>query len=508
MSRYHVTTAIPYVNGRPHIGHALELVQADTLARYRRLLGDEVRSQTGTDDNSLKSVHSAEAAGIGTREYVARAARAFLDLREPLELSFTDSVQTGSDPRHRPGVEKLWTACADRGDLYRGSYSGRYCTACEQFYTRAELAGGLCPEHGWPPEHVEEENWFFRLSRYQDRLRGLIAGDTLRVRPEKRKREVLAFIDSGLADISVSRGRERARGWGIPVPGDPEQVVYVWFDALANYITGPGYGTDDAAFTHWWTRADERVHVVGKGIVRFHAVHWPALLLSAGLRPPTEILVHDYLTENGRKISKSAGTGADPAELARRFGPDALRWWLLRDVAPSDDTDYGDRRLIGRYNEDLANNVGNLVHRTAAMVTRYRSGAVPAIVDGDGAGPGAILAHARRQASADVHRALAVADFRAAARAVTDLAGAGNRAVEAYAPWAPARAERERGTSTRALDGVLAELVVTGRLLARLLGPFLPAAAEKITAQLTGAGGTIGVPAPIFRRLDPDALGG
>lgn len=354
MSRYYVTTAIPYVNGAPHIGHALELVQADALARHRRQRGDEVRAQTGTDDNALKNVLSARAEGVSTPEYVDRVSRRFLDLAGPLSLSFDDSVRTAFDPRHRPGVEQLWRTCAERGDLYLRSYTGRYCTGCEQFYSAAELPGGQCPEHRTAPEEVSEENWFFRLSRYQERLHALVSSGELLVEPDFRRREVLAFIESGLEDFSVSRSTDRARGWGIPVPGDPGQVVYVWYDALANYITGPGYGTDPAGFDHWWTGADERVHVIGKGILRFHAVYWPAILLSAGLRPPSTVLVHEYLTAGGEKISKSAGNAADPVGIADRFGTDALRWWLLRDVGRSGDTDYTEPRLITRHDEDLA----------------------------------------------------------------------------------------------------------------------------------------------------------
>ncbi|MGH3516286.1 MAG: methionine--tRNA ligase, partial [Haloechinothrix sp.] len=292
MGRYFVMTAIPYVNGKPHVGHALELIEADVLARHRRQRGDEVRFQTGTDDNALKNVQGAEAEGITPAEYVEKVATRFASLREPLALSFDDFIKTSSDPRHKPGVDKLWAACAERGDFYRKTYSGLYCVGCERFYASEELTGdGRCIEHGTIPEHVEENNYFFRLSRYQDQLVDLISSDTLRIEPATRKREVLSFIESGLEDFSVSRSMTRARGWGIPVPGDPEQVIYVWYDALANYITAPGYGTDEAGFDHWWNGSDRRVHVIGKGIIRFHAVYWPAMLLSAGIRLPDVIFV-------------------------------------------------------------------------------------------------------------------------------------------------------------------------------------------------------------------------
>ncbi len=297
--RIFLSTTIPYVNARPHLGHALELVQADVLARHARLGGDQVRFQTGTDDNSLKNVLAAEAEGIPAAELVGRYAAAFAGLREPLALSFDDFIRTSSDPRHRPGVERLWQACADRGDLYQKRYEGLYCVGCEQFYKPAELPGGLCPEHRTEPQLVAEENWFFRLSRYAGQLHDLISSGRLRIEPAARRNEVLGFIAGGLEDFSVSRSTARARGWGIPVPGDPGQVIYVWWDALGNYITAPGYGTDAAGYRRWWAGADRRVHVVGKGVLRFHAVYWPAILLSAGEPLPTDILVHDYLTIGG-----------------------------------------------------------------------------------------------------------------------------------------------------------------------------------------------------------------
>ncbi len=319
----YLTTTIPYVNGRPHLGHALEFVQADVLARHYRRHGHQVRFQTGTDDNSLKNVLAAHAAGIGVQEFVDANAGAFVSLAGPLSLSVDDVIRTSTDPRHRAGVERLWQACASAGDLYRGHYEGLYCIGCEAFYAEAELSAGLCPEHGVRPHRVAEENWFFRLSSYAGRLRDEIASGRLRIEPPGRRNEVLAFIDGGLADFSVSRSNERAHGWGIPVPGDPGQVIYVWWDALGNYLTALGYGTDEANLNRWWTGAGRRVHLLGKGILRFHAVYWPAMLLSAGLPLPTDILVHDYLTVEGRRISKSSGVSVDPAALAHEYGTDA-----------------------------------------------------------------------------------------------------------------------------------------------------------------------------------------
>jgi methionyl-tRNA synthetase len=456
-----VTTSIPYVNGAPHIGHALELVQADVLARHRRQRGDDVRAQTGTDDNALKNVRSAEAEGIPVADYVARMADRFVALSDALDLSFDDFVRTSVDPRHRPTVERLWRACERNGDLYRKSYTGLYCVGCEAF------VDGDCPEHEEQPELVAEDNWFFRLSRYQDRLARLIAGDVIEIEPATRKREVLAFIAAGLDDFSVSRSVSRARGWGIPVPGDPDQVIYVWFDALVNYLTGAG---------DWWPDS-ERVHVIGKGIIRFHAVYWPAMLLSAGLALPSRVLVHPYLTANGGKIGKSLGNAADPVGIARQFGVNSLRWWLLADVARTGDTDYSDARLTARFDEDLANNIGNLVNRTVSMVVKYRDGVVPVGAPEDPAA--SALRAARDAAASTIDDALRAFDFRRAVEAVVRIGDEANRYVQAVKPW------QLTGNSAE-LDAVLAELVAACRDIAEHLTPFLPAAAQRIHDQCGG----------------------
>jgi len=339
MTSIYITTTIPYVNARPHLGFALELVQADVLARYHRGAGEQVRLQAGTDDNALKNVLAARAAGIGVQEFVDANAAAFTGLAEPLSLSIDDLIRTSSDPRHRAGVERLWRRCAASGDLYRRHYEGLYCVGCEQFYPEADLNGGRCPEHGTVPDLVSEENWFFRLSRYAGRLRALIAEGAIRIEPAERRNEVLALIDGGLEDFSVSRSTVsrstvsrstgRARGWGIPVPDDPGQVIYVWWDALGNYLTALDYAEAGERLERWWADASRRVHLLGKGVLRFHAVYWPAMLLSAGEALPTDIVVHGYLTDNGRKISKSGGapgsvdTGRGRAAAAPRPGPAA-----------------------------------------------------------------------------------------------------------------------------------------------------------------------------------------
>jgi methionyl-tRNA synthetase len=556
--RVYLSTTIPYVNGRPHLGHALELVQADVLARHRRRIGDEVRLQTGTDDNSLKNVLAAAAEGISTRELVNRNASEFAALREHLSLSFDDFIRTSSDPRHRPGVERLWRACAANGDLYRKSYEGLYCVGCEQFYTEAELTGGNCPEHGTPAQPVAEENWFFRLSRYAGQLHDLITSGRLRIEPAARRNEVLGFIEGGLADFSASRSTARARGWGVGVPGDPTQVIYVWWDALGNYITALNYGTASCGaagerggdYAHWWADADQRLHVVGKGVLRFHAVYWPAILLSAGEPLPTDIFVHDYLTIDGRKISKSDGASAssDPAALAGQYGADALRWWLLREVPRVGDTDFTVGKLIDRANDDLANGLGNLINRVVSMAHSYRNGAVrpcrhpqgtgrwlAAAADGRaGRAPArepdwhpdapdwpadapawpddAAALHATIAATPEaVRTALADFDFRAAAAAVWRIVEEANRYVETTQPWHLARAERsgesgaERAAAGARLDQVLGALLAACQVLAAEIWPFLPDLAARI-AVASDDYGTLPRPQPVFPRLETSAV--
>jgi methionyl-tRNA synthetase len=515
----YLSTTIPYVNASAHLGHALELVQADVLARHYRQAGEQVRFQTGTDDNSLKSVLAAEAEGISTAAFVDRNAAAFAALRGPLALSFDDFIRTGSDPRHRPAVERLWHACAASGDLYLKQYEGRYCVGCEQFYRPSELPGGRCLEHGTRPELVAEENWFFRLSRYAGQLHDLISSGGLRIEPAARRNEVLGFIEGGLEDFSASRSTARARGWGIPVPGDPGQVIYVWWDALDNYISALGYGTGSDDYRRWWAAAGRRVHLVGKGVLRFHAVYWPAILLSAGEPLPTDILVHDYLTLRGRKISKSrpardgdpAAETADPVVLVDRYGTDALRWWLLSEVPRVGDTDFTEARLIARANDDLANDLGNLVSRVVTLVHRNRQGQVAS--PGAPLAPHAWAARALEQARVNlpgrICAALAAFDFRAATGAIRDVVEEANRYVERTEPWRLASAER-RGQpgAGESLDACLALLVQTCSELGRELAPFVPGLAARIQAACDGSGGRLPDPRPVFPRLPgPDGPG-
>jgi len=500
-STYYITTSIPYVNGTPHIGFALEAVQCDTLARHHRLLGDDTRFHTGTDENALTNLQAADREGVPIQELVDRNAERFRSIREPLALTNDIFFRTSTDPLHVPGAQKLWNACADAGDIYERHYKGQYCIRCERFYRPDELVNDRCPIHEIIPEQVDEENYFFRLSKYQETLRELIVSNTLLVQPEHRREEMLAFIDRGLEDFSISRQSERGRGWGVPVPNDPTQVMYVWVDALSNYITALGYETGDSLFDRYWTSNPQRVHVVGKDIIRFHVIYWPALLLSAGLPLPTTVNVHEFLMVDGERISKSRGNTVDPIELVALYGNDALRYWLLREMPRTGDGNFSHDRLISRFNEDLGNDLGNLVNRAVSMLHRYRDGVVPSIGPDDSRD--ATLRDIADGIPAVIDEALTAFDFRRAIAAVWELVTAANRYVDDTKPWGLAKSAKSGDIdAAQRLDGVLADLIEAIRLLAVHLAPFIPLGAAKIASQ---AGYD---PGPVPERTWSDALAG
>ncbi|MGR9237805.1 methionine--tRNA ligase [Rhizobium leguminosarum] len=494
MNKIYITTSIPYVNAAPHVGFALELIQADAYARHFRLLGHDVRFQCGTDDNSLKNVRSAEAAGLEVRDFVNANADRFERLGGLLDISNEEFVRTSRDPRHIACVHALWRACAENGDLYRKAYEGLYCVGCEQFYEPSELDDGRCPEHGIALETIREENWFFRLSRYGDRLLELVETGGLRIVPAHRRNEVLALLRRGLTDISVSRSAERARGWGVPVP-DGDEVVYVWFDALANYLTGLGHGSDPTLLQHYWN-GGQRIHVVGKGISKFHAIYWPAILLSAGLPPPSSILVHGYVTVDGRKIGKSAGNGIDPERIIQSYAtPDALRYYLLRHIRSGDDGDFSDERLEAAWSGELAGQLGNLANRVLALLSTSFDGIVPPVPDS------AFVDEAARLPG-KVAEALDAYELHVGLADIFAFIGAANRRFAQRAPWADAKAlladltpDDRKATATR-LGASLAEQVHGLAIIARCLLPFLPSSAAKLHSRL-------GIPSP---RLYQDPL--
>jgi methionyl-tRNA synthetase len=368
-----LSTSIPYVNARPHVGHALEFVQSDAYARYQRLIGNDVFFNTGSDDNALKNVLKAEEADEDVKSYVSRHAGYFKDVCTSLNISYDYFIETASDDKHAPGAQKLWKAAEERGDIYKKDYSGLYCVGCEEFKTEKEIdENNECPEHpGKKLEQVEETNYFFKLSNYQDKLVELIESNTLRVVPESRRNETLSFIKSGLEDFSISRSVERAHGWGVPVPGDDTQVMYVWFDALSNYITALDYADSGDQYEKYWTKASKRIHFIGKGINRFHTIYWPAMLLSAGVPIPTEVFVHGYFTVDGQKMSKSLGNVIDPQELVQKYGADAVRYFFLRHQHPVEDGDFTIERFEEVYTANLVNGLGNLVARVMKLAETH-----------------------------------------------------------------------------------------------------------------------------------------
>jgi methionyl-tRNA synthetase len=366
MSRF-LSTAIPYVNSKPHIGHALEYIQADFYVRVERLKlassEEKIFFLTGTDDNALKNVQAAELAGVPIIDFISQNAQLFIDLDERLGISYDYFIRTSVDEKHREGAQKLWKASKPE-DIYKKEYKGWYCVGCEEFKPEKDIINGECELHpGTKLEEVEEENYFFRLSSYQEKLEKLIESDTLRIVPESRKNEILSFIRGGLEDFSISRSSARAKGWGIPVPGDPNQIIYVWYDALANYVTALGYADESENYEKYWVNAKSRKHFIGKDINRFHTIYWPAMLLSANVPLPDTVFVHGFITSEGQKMSKSIGNVIDPNELINRYGPEFVRYFFLRHGSPTEDFDVTTERFEEAYTANLVNGIGNLVAR-------------------------------------------------------------------------------------------------------------------------------------------------
>ncbi len=459
-AKFYLTTAIPYVNGAPHIGHALEFVQSDVIARYNRLIGNDTYFLSGVDENSLKNVRAAEDAGVSTQELCDKYADIFLDLTKDLDISIDDFIRTSSEHHHK-GAQQLWANCKPE-DIYKKTYKGHYCVGCETFYTEKDLVNGECPEHLTVPEIVEEENYFFKLSNYANILLNLIESGELKITPDFRKNEITQFIKMGLEDFSISRSKERAKNWGVSVPGDDNQVMYVWFDALSNYITGLGYGSDDTRkFDKYWP-AD--LHVIGKGISRFHAIYWPAMLLSAGLPIPKSIFVHGYISVEGQKMSKSLGNVIDPFELVHSYGSDAVRYFLLREIPAANDGDYSEQKFVDRYNSDLANDLGNLVSRVSNMVERYADGVVP-VVDSD----------EQEYDLEDVQLLISQYRFNEALEKAWVIVRLANKIVEDEKPW-----ELHAVSNVDKLEEVLGKLVVMIRDIGLAIEPFMPKASKAI----------------------------
>lgn len=376
---YFISMTIPYVNANPHIGHALECIQADVVARYQRLCGKDVFFLSGTDENSLKNVQAAEKAGISVQEFVASHAAAFFQLKESLHLSWDDFIRT-TENRHFAGAQKLWNLCAH--DIYKKKYSGLYCVGCEAFYDPEELDAGKCPEHRVEPEKVDEENYFFALSKYQTQIEDFLQKNILKIYPESRKNEMLSFVQRGLQDFSISRSKERAHGWGVQVPEDPDQIMYVWFDALSNYINALNFGGDEKLFQKYWITTEpekrEVVHVLGKGVAKFHLLYWLGMLLSAGIPLPTIEFIHGYITVNGEKMSKSLGNVIAPEDVVHKYGKDATRYYFLASFSAYQDGDYSEAKFEEIYTTHLVNGIGNLTSRVLTMIEKYSDSKVPA----------------------------------------------------------------------------------------------------------------------------------
>jgi len=470
--KFYITTAIPYVNAEPHIGHALEFVQTDVIARYHRLLDEKTLFLTGADENSLKNVRAAEELRISTKKLCDQNSGKFRKLKEGLNISFNIFQRATDKKKHWVGAQKLWKEIDKTGDIYKGKYKGLYCVNCEAYYTEKDLVDGLCPEHKKKPELVEEENYFFRLSKYQKDLKKLIETNKLKIIPETRRNETLALIKQGLEDFSISRSRERAKDWGVPVPGDDSQIMYVWFDGLGIYITGIGYGWNQALFKKWWPA---ELHVIGKGINRFHTIYWPAMLLSAGLELPKQIFIHGYVTVEGEKISKSLGNVIDPFELAQKYGIDPVRYYLLREIPAYGDGDFSIQRFKAVYNADLANGLGNLVARVAKLCEK------------SGFQFGKSKVALVKECKKDFEKF----QFDEILKIIWDRIRILDRRLDKKAPW--------KIEDKKKLKIILQEVINIIRQISYELKPFLPETAEKIEKQFKGP--KIKSEKPLFPRI-------
>ncbi|MBZ9577470.1 methionine--tRNA ligase [Patescibacteria group bacterium] len=456
MKKFYIPTSIPYTNAPPHIGFALEAVQADVLARYHRILGEDVFFLTGTDEHGLKIKKAAQEAGKDPKEFTDEISAEFKKLEKTLNLSNDDFIRTTDEKRHWPTVKKIWLKLKENGDIYKKKYKGFYCSGCEAFITEKDLVDGKCPNHQIEPELVEEENYFFRLSKYLNQIEKSIKKDELKIIPETRKNEVLGYIKTGFGDISFSRAKEKY--WGFPVPDDDTQIIYVWGDALPNYISALGFAENGDKFKKYWP-AD--VHCIGKDILKFHALIWPGMLLSLGLSLPKKIFVHGFITVGGQKMSKSLGNVIDPFELVEKYGIDAVRYYLLREIPPTEDGDFTYEKFEQRYNSDLASGIGNLLARVRVMAegVSFKEDNLK------------IVEPKIKETRGNYKKALEEFKFNEALRAIWDLISFCDKYIEKERPW-----EKKENSPQ-----VLGNLLVILNNIAELLQPFLPETSERIT---------------------------
>lgn len=459
----YITTAIPYVNGKPHIGHAMDYLLADVWARYQRQLGKVVRFQTGVDEHGNKIAAKAAELGMTPQQYTDSVYGSFLDFIQRLEVDSTDFIRT-TDIKHKAAVQYIWQQLEKAGLIYKGSYEGWYCQGCEAFITDKEAAdnNGTCPDHQTPYQRLSEENYYFKASAFTLEITNAIESGKMKIVPNFRKKEFLELIKDGLADVSVSRPA-KSLSWGVPVPSDPNQVMYVWLDALSNYITVLGYPSDPLWKDFW--PAD--VQVVGKDILRFHAGIWPAMLLALGLPLPKTLLVHGHITSGGAKMSKSIGNVVDPIEILDNFGPEALRYFFLRHIPTQDDGDFSWDRFEASYNGELGNDLGNLVQRVAAMATRYQAGVL-----GD-------LPPSRHDMG-PYRAAIESLEFNRALDEVWVIVRALNQYIDRVKPWEVAKRRESDIEAEAHLVEILAHAAGTLLQVADLLLPFLPTTARSI----------------------------
>ena len=472
MSRtFYVTTPIYYVNDVPHIGHAYTTLAADALARYKRIMGYEVFFLTGTDEHGQKVEKAANAAGETPLELADRVVKRFQALWEKLDIDFSDFIRTTQE-RHKKGVAHLFRNVLEKGDIYLGEYEDWYCTPCETFWTETQLIDGNCPDCNRPTEKLKEESYFFRMSRYQEQLLAHIEANPEFIQPKSRRNEIVSFVREGLRDLSVSR---TTFNWGIPVPDNPSHVIYVWFDALANYITALGYPDEKGNYGRFWP---VDVHLIGKDILRFHTVYWPTFLMAAGLPLPKKVFAHGWWTVEGQKMSKSLQNVVEPNMLIDRYGVDAVRYFLLREVPFGLDGDFSHSALVHRINSDLANDLGNLLNRSTAMVNKYFGGLVIE--------PGEMeeidLAYrAKTEAMVtQVEQNMEELAFSKALQGIWEVVSAGNKYIDETAPWTLAKDPGQKGR----LATVMYSLLESQRIVHILLSAFMPKTAAKALGYL------------------------
>ncbi|MDQ1689627.1 MAG: methionyl-tRNA synthetase [Frankiaceae bacterium] len=466
---FFLTTPIYYVNDAPHIGHAYTTVAGDVLTRWHRQRGERVHFLTGTDEHGTKVERTAQAAGVSPQEWCDRLVEdSWKPVLRTVDAANDDFIRT-TEPRHEKGVQRFWEVLREAGHCYASTYEGPYCVGCEEFKLPGDLLeGGLCPVHGTPVEMLSEENWFFRLSAFSEALLAHYEANPTAVQPESAYNEVVSFIKQGLQDISMSRS---SVAWGVPLPWDASQVVYVWFDALLNYATAVGFGTDDERFAQTWP-AD--VHLVGKDILRFHAIYWPAMLLAAGLPLPRQVFAHGWLLVGGEKMSKTKLTGIAPSAIVDHFGSDAFRYYFLRAIPFGSDGSFSWEDMSARYKSELADQFGNLASRLTSMVERYRDGVLPAPV------PNEQLSAALQQAASDADTAIDVLDLQSAINAAMGFVRTVNNYVTETEPWKLAKDEARAGD----LDAVLYCTAESLRAAAVLLNPVIPKACSVLWSSL------------------------